>query len=1033
MFGNYTAQAGVIAFSPSFSPNIINAKLTWNFNDVIVFDFVPYGRENINDRPRINIWRSVNDIPDFNNIIYISGGRNVLSPAPTGRIIQTWGDRRTGEYIFNSISVNNSDINWILEKKITGDFSQRSFFGQSVDINGNGTKVIVGGPNFNNDRGSILLYSKNQNEWNLTRKIDGSDTKDFFGASVNISNDGNLFVAGAPGTPSVPKTGSAFVYTGNQLGEWNLQKQLTGFKISSFFGNNVVINKDQNIILVSAFANSLAGSVFVYTGSPTTTWNLKQEITGEIFTWFGLTGRYGDTMSISNNGNIIAIGGILPGQPILTYTGNINNGWIFKQRLSGIDNDETLLNPVSMDGMGSGIVIGTNLDKFYVYTGNQNLGWFPQKTVSNFYNTIQNTFHDLKINNNGDTIIFGAEKEDTVFTPVCNSGKVFIFNKKEGPTDWVLNREISSNICESTFGTKLDIDDIGNTLIISSPYEDQIAPGFSGVGAARIYSKIGGNNSIIAGIDLFTHSFALPKTATLMPPLNQWTIKSEVPGETQYQYKFNVGQTTPQINIELEYQQNCNVVLPNCQFNEETVYLGNNISGCPVFECYQPFSPKEYGLLYNINTWSGAGLAGFGNWSFSSGSGSRRDISDSSQLDRESIGFLSFFTVGNTGSTNTTHTVNFDLTENITSGASLSLDANYAWNGGTREIILKGANSINQYRFTHGGNDSLRYNRVSIPNGSPQILNSTITGNIFRKAVKYQISNLGTGFRLNIFYPHNSNNILYSDIVTGNNINWNNFVTGITFSSSLSNSPIQDWYNYGMYFNNIELNKTPSIIFILTNNDIVQYYLNSNQFRKLGSIMPSFDIAHTNNKLWVWSNSKIQEYNITSNPWSINFNRSITILNLSFNVGAGLGYKKHNKLLLGRSAIYEIDITTDEATPALLFALPAGFIVTGDILYIEDEGDISIGLIAPFTYLITYNLENGSDYRLGLFNSSGTLTQATALPFNNAYGIFKANNSYYLVRGTGEIYLINNTDLSIEFVKKVNIDQNLEINGASSI
>lgn len=90
MFGNYSAEAGVIAQSSE----IINAEIRWNFNDVLVLNFDPL--ENFNDRPRINFWRSDSSLRDFRYLQFISGGKDVLYPAPTGKIIQQWGDRRTG-------------------------------------------------------------------------------------------------------------------------------------------------------------------------------------------------------------------------------------------------------------------------------------------------------------------------------------------------------------------------------------------------------------------------------------------------------------------------------------------------------------------------------------------------------------------------------------------------------------------------------------------------------------------------------------------------------------------------------------------------------------------------------------------------------------------------------------------------------------------------------------------------------------------------------------------------------------------------
>jgi hypothetical protein len=109
MFGNLSAQAGVISTAQAVSPNIISAKLTWNFNDVFVLDFEP-NIGNFNDRPRINVWRDRDGIPDFDFLIYAGAGRDFISPVPTGYFVQPFGDRNTGQYIFPSTSVGNEII-----------------------------------------------------------------------------------------------------------------------------------------------------------------------------------------------------------------------------------------------------------------------------------------------------------------------------------------------------------------------------------------------------------------------------------------------------------------------------------------------------------------------------------------------------------------------------------------------------------------------------------------------------------------------------------------------------------------------------------------------------------------------------------------------------------------------------------------------------------------------------------------------------------------------------------------------------------
>ena len=350
----------------------------------------------------------------------------------------------------------------------------------------------------------------------------------------------------------------------------------------------------------------------------------------------------------------------------------------------------------------------------------------------------------------------------------------------------------------------------GKTMLSPAPTGFLIEPwGDRNTGSIRLpQTSIGGSKT--AGVDLFTHNFATP--INLSPSLPQWSIDgTSVTGEIKYQYLFKTGAKYPVINIELDYKNNCKPVnIPNCNpLTELLVYRGTGVAdGCPLFSCisrssFTSFS--EIGGAYTNDWNTGLGKALFGTWEFISGSGSFRTISPSTQFGRQSIGSLAFFIVGNTGNLNTGHIVNFKLVKSLNSGASLSFDVNYAYNGGSREVIFRGANNSNQYRFFHGNaNNNLLYFRSGVTNGSSGTGNVLITGNAYLKAFNYKVTNLGTGMEMRVTSSGFHINPLYLDTITGNGIDWSNFVTGISFITNTNNLPQVDWFNYGMYFNNIQ-------------------------------------------------------------------------------------------------------------------------------------------------------------------------------------------------------------------------------------
>jgi hypothetical protein len=188
--------------------------------------------------------------------------------------------------------------------------------------------------------------------------------------------------------------------------------------------------------------------------------------------------------------------------------------------------------------------------------------------------------------------------------------------------------------------------------------------------------SISDNETVIAGIDLFTFPWATP--IMIEPPLNQWVTGFSNIDELKYQYQFNVGETNPNFNIILDYKPNCKPVnIPVCQSNQFLAYIGRNFNDCPIFQCVNTNTFIERGSLYNSNTWVGGPGLAYGSWVFNSGLGSFRSISNPIQNGRQSIANPAFFMVGNSGSQISSHTGTFLFNTRLDkSGQFISLDAN---------------------------------------------------------------------------------------------------------------------------------------------------------------------------------------------------------------------------------------------------------------------------------------------------------------------------------------------------------------------
>jgi len=199
--------------------------------------------------------------------------------------------------------------------------------------------------------------------------------------------------------------------------------------------------------------------------------------------------------------------------------------------------------------------------------------------------------------------------------------------------------------------------------------------------------------------------------------------------------------------------------------------------------------------------------------------------------------------------------------------------------------------------------------------------------------------------------------------------------------------------------------QTCSLIFNSDTGGIYGYDSSTNTSTFLYNGIGSNDIANTLTKLWLYS-SVIYEYDITLSPWSINFNRNIS---LPVGLGAGLGAINNTTLIStdGGSDIITLDITTSAATATVIGSLPLGRSVSGDILQTTTT---------PPKIIVTN--QGGDGYFLSQYVVVGGLavfeTEVNIGAYStSAYGLYEDNSLLYFVDGySGQIF---NVDLNYPY------------------
>ena len=205
-----------------------------------------------------------------------------------------------------------------------------------------------------------------------------------------------------------------------------------------------------------------------------------------------------------------------------------------------------------------------------------------------------------------------------------------------------------------------------------------------------------------------------------------------------------------------------------------------------------------------------------------------------------------------------------------------------------------------------------------------------------------------------------------------------------------------------------------------------------------GTVWSSPDIAHTENKLWLYSYvytplpvQSIQEFNITLDPFTAISNRHIT----GFINSSGLCAKDNNTLIGVQQTtvgldwilkVYECDITTNISNNVYKFDLLPNRSIGGDYLLTTTNKLIVTTSATGVKHITQYN------YLTGALEVDIQISPTILIP----NGVFEYNNDIYIadVRiGTPTVTYIWKVNKYSPYTLTLSDEISLSINGASEI
>lgn len=396
---------------------------------------------------------------DAGNIVAYASPYNIDGGANSGEI-------RVFERIGNNWTQVGSDIEGAPSELATNSGGGT----HCVALNGAGDILATSWPGNddvfggNTDAGQVRVYKNVSNTWTLTGgDINAltSDTRLGAYAGLSLNTAGNIVAVGGwlgGDQPGVSDPGVVRVYemvAGNwsQIGQ-PLSGETTGVtndynQEADYFGFSVSINSAGNIIVVGGYANdnndypnsSAAGHARVFENISGTWTQIGSDIDGESA---GL--RLGESTSINNTGNIVAVGGSGSGADAATVAGVVR----IYENIAG-----------TWTQIGSDIV-GVDAD--------DRTGW------------------RIELNGAGDIIAVSDDVHDSATN--SNIGRVRIFKNIEG--EWVQHAADILGSAENEYaGWGVALNNQGDVTAVGSP--GYVTPGdtitYPGRGRVRVYSE----------------------------------------------------------------------------------------------------------------------------------------------------------------------------------------------------------------------------------------------------------------------------------------------------------------------------------------------------------------------------------------------------------------------------------------------------------------------------------------------------------------------------------------------------------------
>lgn len=354
--------------------------------------------------------------------------------------------------------------------KLLGSFGSGGYYGFAVSVSRDGSRIAVGAKGVTNYQGRVNVYVKKSSSWVLEATlVPGLGDYAYFGESLSLSDDGSRIVVGARGYQY--GVGTALVFVRNES-IWTQEAQLSHtLENYTYFGFAVAMSGDgQRLIVGAYFGYGNAGRAVVYVRAGTT-WALEQDLLHSL----GGYCYYGYAVSMDYTGARVAIGA-----PYYSNysVGHAQMGAVVIWKREGVLwSQEALLTHTLGANAYAGMSLQLSSDASLLVVGlpgySSNKGaaltyrrdgtsWSQEASLANPLAGAANFGLGVAISGNGRYAVIGAYNHNS------GTGSARVYQRKG--TAWPLHQALAINSAKGyNFGYCVSMNGLGGTIAVSEP------------------------------------------------------------------------------------------------------------------------------------------------------------------------------------------------------------------------------------------------------------------------------------------------------------------------------------------------------------------------------------------------------------------------------------------------------------------------------------------------------------------------------------------------------------------------------------